>query len=110
MKDKSFDALKENISEDLKQASKKEIDEIYKNLELCLKKFDKDKTLKNIKDFFVKLFKSKKDKCILLINDIVDSRDKLSPEEKEELRKCFLNISNIHRTFLEDIQALFGAL
>ena len=40
----------------------------------------------------------------------MDSKDKLTDKEKESLRKELLDISNIHRTLLENLQSLFGAL
>lgn len=56
------------------------------------------------------MFKSKKDKCILFIEDICDSKDKLKTEEKEKLRMFFLDISNIHRTFVEDLITAIGII
>lgn len=110
MKDTSYEALKENILKDIESCSKKDLDKIYSSIKLALKEFDRDGFLKNCKDIFKSLFKSKKDKCILFIEDICDSKDKLKSEEKEKLRKFFLDISNIHRTFVEDLIALLGAL
>lgn len=110
MRDKTYEALKANIAEDLNKCNAKELDLIYKELKSCLKKFDRDDIFKNSTDFFKKLFKSKKEKCLFFLDDIEDSKGKLTENEKEELRQYFLNISNIHRTFLEDIQALLGAL
>lgn len=108
MKDKTYETLKSNIIEDLSQCSRKEIDSIYQMLKDCIKKFDRDDLFKNCRDFFKLIFKSRKDKCLFFINDIEDSREKLTSIEKEELRKYFLNVSNVHRTFLENVQALFG--
>lgn len=110
MKNTSIDALKENILKDIESCSSKELNDIYKALGKALKEFDKDSFLKNCKDFFKSLFKTKKQKCIYFINDIVDSKDELTNEMKEKLRKSFLDISNIHRTFIENLIALLGAL
>ena len=110
MKDTSFETLKNNIIEDINKCSNKELKKIYDAIRKALKEFDKDSFLKNCKDFFNNILKSKQQKCILFINDIVDSRDKLTAEEKEKLRIAFLDISNIHRTFIENLIALIGAL
>ena len=110
MKDTSLNALKDNILKDTESCSSKELNNIYNALKKTLKEFDRDSFFKNCIDFFKSIFKTKKQKCIFFINDIVDSKDKLTNEEKEKLRKSFLDISNIHRTFIENIIALFGAL
>ncbi len=109
MKEKSYESLKKNLIDDLSNCSRKELDLIYKMLKECLKKFDRDGIFKNCRDFFKLIFKNKKEKCLYFINDVEDSKDKLTDTEKEELRKYFLSISNVHRTFLENLQALFGA-
>lgn len=110
MKNTDLDCLVENVKKDISSCSQKELDQIYKAIKNALKKFDRDKIFKNTKDFIKSLFKTKKQKCLLFVEDIVDSKDKLTDEEKESLRKTFLDISNIHRTFIENLIALFEAL
>ena len=110
MKKTDFNSLIENIKEDLNRCNNKKLEQIYSAIKLCLKKFDRDSTMKNVKDFFRNLLKSKKEKCLFFIEDIIDSKDKLSDEEKEYLRRNLLEISNIERTFLEDLKALLEAL
>ena len=109
-KNKDFDTLKNDVLKDLDECKSKDLNNIYKALKTALKTFDRDGLWKNIKDVFRSLFKSKKEKCALFIADICDSKELLNEAEKETLRKSFLDISNIHRTFLEDLQSLFGAL
>ena len=60
MKDTSYEALKENILKDIESCSKKDLDKIYSSIKLALKEFDRDGFLKNCKDIFKSLFKSKK--------------------------------------------------
>ena len=103
---KDFKSLKENIIQDIKEADQKQLDAIYSGLRSCLSTFDRDNRRKNAADFFKLMFKSKQRKCLLVLEDICDSDHKLSAEEKEALRKEFLDISNIHRTFWEDLLAL----
>lgn len=110
MKNTNLDSLVENIKKDISSCSQKELGQIYKAIKNALKKFDRDSILKNAKDFIKSLFKNKRQKCLLFVEDIVDSKDKLTDEEKESLRKTFLDTSNIHRTFIENIIALFEAL
>lgn len=110
MKDASFEATKKNIIDDINSCSTKELNKIYQSLKTILKEFDKDSFFKDSKDFFKFFFKDKKSKCLFFIEDICDSRDRLSAEMKEKLRKEFLKVSNIHRTFLENIKALLEAL
>lgn len=110
MRDTSIDALVNNIKKDINSCSKKELDSIYNAIKIALKKFDRDNIFKNSIDFIKSILKNKKQKCIFFIEDIIDSKDKLTDKEKEDLRKVFLDISNIHRTFIEDIMALFEAL
>lgn len=111
MKAMDFESLKNNIIKDIDQATKSNVDEIYKALVASLKKYDRDGIFKNAKDHFLLLIKfDKKAKCKFIIADIIDSKDALSSEEKEGLRKNFLEISNIYRTLLENIQALLDAL
>lgn len=110
MKDTSTEALVNNIKKDISSCSKKELNSIYDAIKSALKKFDRDNIFKNTRDFMKSLLKNKKQRCLAFIEDIIDSKGKLNPEEKEDLRKTFLDISNIHRTFVEDIIALFEAL
>lgn len=99
-----------NITEDLNKANSRDIDKIYDALKAALKKFDRDSNIKDLIDIFRGLFKSKREKCVLFMKDLMDSKDKLNEDEKEILRKELLDISNIHRTLLENIRALLGAL
>lgn len=110
MKNTNLDSLVENVKKDISSCSQKELDQIYKAIKNALKKFDRDNNFKNSRDFMKSLFKTKRQKCLLFVEDIVDSKDKLTCEERESLRKTFLDISNIHRTFVEDLIALFEAL
>lgn len=110
MVSKDFESLKENVIKDISECNKKELNKIYDCLKKAVKNFDRDSIWKNIKDCFHSINKNKKEKCIFFINDLCDSRSKLSSEEKEQLRREFLKISEIHMTFLENIRALFGAL
>lgn len=106
---KTIEEIKENLQQDIDKASSKELDKIYSSLKDVLKSFDRDSSLKNIYDCFKSIFKTKKTKCLQFVNDIFDSKDKLTKEEKDKLRKALLDISNIHRTFIENIIALLGA-
>lgn len=106
---KTIQEIKENLQQDINKASSKELEKIYSSLKDVLKTFDRDSSLKNLCDFFKNIFKTKKAKCIQFVNDIFDSKDKLTKEEKDKLRKALLDISNIHRTFIENIIALLGA-
>jgi hypothetical protein len=110
MKKYDTDSLVINIKEDIKNAKSGDIDKIYKAFKGALEQFDRDTNVKNLFDFFKGFFKSRREKCILFINDLMDSKDKLTDKEKESLRKELLDISNIHRTLLENLQSLFGAL
>jgi hypothetical protein len=110
MANTDFETLKQNILKDIDEASGKDINDIYSALRKALAKFDRDSLLKNLFDLFLSILKTKRQKCKLLVNDIVDSRSKLSVSEKELLRKEFLDISNIHRTLIENIRALLDAL
>lgn len=110
MKKTDFESLKSNIYEDLEKCSNRELKEIYSTMKECLKIFDRDELSKNIIDFFKIVFKTKKEKCKYFIEDIVESKDKLTDAEKEQLRKMFLDISNIKRTFKENIISLLEAL
>ena len=106
---KNVDELRENICQDIRDASYKEIDQIYNSLKDVSKKFDRDSILKNLFDGLRGIFRSKKDRCLLFVNDIFDSAENLSADEKNQLRKALLDISNIHRTVIENIIALLGA-
>lgn len=110
MKEFDTESLVANITEDLKKAKSSDIDKIYEALKKALVKFDKDTNIKNLLDSLKGLFKSKREKCILFLKDLMDSKDKLTNEKKESLRKELLDISNIHRTLLENIRSLLGAL
>lgn len=107
---KDLETLKENIKEDIKRASEKQINSIYEALKKALEKFDRDSDFKNFLDWIKTILKTKRQKCVLFFNDINDSKHKLNDNEKELLRKEFLDISNIHRTLIEDIISLLGAL
>ena len=106
---KTIEEIKSNLHQDINNANSKEIDKIYFALKDVLKKFDRDSLVKNLGDFFKGFLKSKRSKCIQFVNDIFDSKDRLSKEEKDGLRKALLDISNIHRTFIENIIELLGA-
>ena len=110
MANKDFITLKNNVLKDIQECNGKELDRIFDKLKTTLKAFDRDDFWKNIKDLIKQVFKSKRNKCFQIVNDICDSRNNLNEIEKESLRKAFLDLSNIHRTFLEDLRALFGAL
>ena len=110
MKQKNLETLKNNIIKDLNSCSSKTLDLIYKKLSIVLKKFDNDGVFKECKDFFKRLFKNKKEKCLHFIEDLSDSQDKLTDDEKEKLRKELLEISNIYRTFWENFLALLEAM
>jgi len=111
MKSTDLESLKNNLLTDIDQATKSNIEDIYKALITSLNKYDKDGLLKNVKDHVILFFTpDKRAKCKYIITDIIDSKESLSTDEKESLRKNFLDISNIHRTLLENIQALLDAL
>lgn len=107
---KNLDELQQNIIEDIKNCPDRVVENVYKALKKALKQFDKDSFFKNLKDFFNAIFKTRREKCLLILNDIMDSREKLTDKEKELLRKEFLEISNIYRSLIENIIALLGAL
>lgn len=106
---KSIDEIKENLYKDIEKATSREIEKIYSALKEVLKEFDKDSNLKNLYDFFKSIFKTKKAKCLQFVTDIFDSKEKLTVDESERLRKALLDISKIHRTIIENIIALLGA-
>lgn len=107
---KNLDWLITNIREDLKKASNREIKDIYNSLKKLLNKYDNDTFIKNIKDFLKKVLKSKREKCSLFFEDIIEGIDSMSDKTKQELKKDLLDLSNIHRTIFEDLAALIGAL
>ena len=80
---KSFEAVDINIQNDIKHASNKKINEIYNELKQALKLFDKDPFFKNAKDYFKRLFADKRRACLLFLNDLYDSKDKLTDEQRE---------------------------
>lgn len=106
---KSIEEIKKNLVKDIKDANSSEIDKIYNTLKEILSSFDRDGLLKNLCDFCKGILKTKRNKCLQFVNDIFDSKDKLSQDEKEKLRKALLDVSNIHRNFIENIIALLGA-
>lgn len=106
---KTIEEIKANLHQDIDKANSKELEKIYSSLKDVLKTYDRDSSLKNLCDFFKNIFSSKKAKCLQFVNDIYDSKDKLTNEEKDKLRKALLDISNIHRTFVENIISLLGA-
>ena len=110
MKQKSFDAVNINIQDDINRASNKEIGEIYKGLKELLKEFDKDSIFKNAKDLIKRaiIFIDKRKICLLILQDIFDSMDKLTTEQRNRLLKKLNHISDIHRTLGEDIIRFLG--
>ena len=106
---KTIEEIKANLYQDIDKANSKELEKIYSSLKNVLKTFDRDSSFKNLCDFFKSIIKTKKAKCLQFINDIYDSKDKLTNNEKNKLRKALLDISNIHRTFIENIISLLGA-
>ena len=106
---KTIEEIKDNLQQDIDRATSKELEGIYTSLKDVLKNFDRDSSLKNLCDFFKNIFKTKKAKCHQFVNDIFDSKDKLTQEEKNKLRKALLDVSNIHRIFIENIIALLGS-
>lgn len=102
--------ITENIKKDFEKASIKEIDKLYDELKSMLKKYDNDPILKDIKDWFKKIFKSKKERCIYIFNDIIEEINESDFNRKEELRKDLLKVSNIHRDFLENLISLLESL
>ena len=112
MKQKSFDAVNINIQNDIKQANNKKINEIYKKLRELLKEFDKDSMFKNAKDLVKRavLFPDKRNLCLAILNDLFDSKDSLSEEQKQKLLKKLNELSDIHRTLGEDIIRFLGLM
>lgn len=88
MKATDLDSLKDNLIKDIDQATKSNIDDIYKALIISLKKYDNDGFLKNIKDQVTLFFKfDKRAKCKYIIADIIDSKETLSAEKKKDYVK-----------------------
>lgn len=107
MSKKDINSLIDNIHKDFKDASRKEIDQIYNELKEMLKKYDDDSFSKNVKDFLKRGFTfDKRKRCELVFKDIIESLDNPSFVKREELRKDLLELSNIHRSFLENLIAL----
>lgn len=107
---KDLDSIIKNIRKDLKDANSKDIDLIYSSLLQLLKKYDNDTFFKNIGDFFKKIFKTKREKCCLFFEDIVEGINDMDDEKKRKIKKDLLDLSNIHRTFLENLKSLIEAL
>lgn len=107
---KTFDWLTENIRSDIEKARNNKIDELYDSLKKLLKKYDADPTIKNINDWFKQILKSKREKCKLVLEDVIEEMNKPNFSRKEELRKDLLEISNIHRDFLENLISLLESL
>lgn len=105
-----LEKLKENVLKDIEQANNSDIKKIYKELNNCLMEFDRDNHWKNFFDSIKVVFSVKRNKCKLIILDICDSSEKLNRDEKQELKHHLLEIQNIHRTFIENLIALIGAL
>mgnify|MGYP001185041782 CR=1 FL=1 len=110
MPQKSQEEIIENIRQDLERCGSGDVKKILSSLSSLLKKYDRDKWDKNWRDFFKRLFKGNREKCILMIEDLLDSEDKLSESEKTEMRKDLLATSEIYMTILEKLKALFGAM
>lgn len=107
---KTYEWLTENVRKDIDEASNREIKQLYEELKKTLKKYDNDPLFKQFRDFFKKFFKSNRERCKLILEDILEEVNKPGFERKEELKRDLLEISNIHRGFLENLAALFGAL
>lgn len=102
----SFNDVRDILISDICGANKDELNVIYKALKKALKKFDRDSFLKDVGDFFSKLFKSKREKCKLIVDDIVDSKQKLTKDEAKELYDEFYKLSEVHRSFFDNIMVL----
>ena len=112
MKQKSFDAVSINIQNDINQANNKKINEIYKKLKELLREFDNDTLFKNAKDLVKRtiIFVDRRKLCLEILNDIFDSKDSLSEEQKQKLLKKLNEISDIYRTLGEDIIRFLGLM
>ena len=107
---KDLSWLSQNIRDDIDKASNSEINELYTQLNALLKKYDNDPLIKNIFDWFSKIFKSKRERCKYILNDIIEETKDPNFTRKDELRSDLLKISNIHRDFLENLASLLGSL
>ena len=105
---KSFEAVDINIQNDIKRSNNKKINAIYNELKQALKLFDKDPFFKDVKDYFKRLFVDKRTACLLFLNDLYDSKDRLTDEQKEQLRLRLNKIADIYRTLGEDIIRFLG--
>lgn len=105
---KDFKAVNINIRNDLKRATNKEVDRIYKELKSLLSNFDRDSFFKNSIDYFRRFFCDKRHACLLFLNDLFDSKDKLTNNEKELLLQKLNIICDIHRSLGEDILRFLG--
>ena len=110
MKPKTYEAVNINIQNDIKQANYKKICEIYNKLKELLKDFDNDPILKDAKDFVKRLFVDKRNGCLLILEDIFESKDKLTENQKKILLKRLNEISDIHRTLGEDALRFLGLM
>ena len=106
---KTIEGIKQNILEDIRKTDNRKIEEIYASLKKTLNKFDRDFLGKNVKDFLRAIFKTKRERCIQFVEDLFDSQSQLTSQEKNDLRRALLDISNIHRSIIENIIALLGA-
>jgi hypothetical protein len=107
---KDLEWLTANINEDIDKASNKNIDRLYESLRNMLKKYDNDPLIKDVLDWFNGFLKSKRMKCKLILNDILEEIQKPEFTRHEELRKDLLEVSNIHRNFLENLISLLESL
>lgn len=106
--DKTFEAVDINIQKDIKQANNKKINEIYKELKAALKIFDKDPFFNDVKDYCKRLLVDRRKACLFILNDLYDSKDRLSDEQREQLRQRLNKIADIYRTLGEDIIRFLG--
>lgn len=107
---KDLNWLTANIKEDIDKASDKNIDKLYKALKVMLKKYDDDPLIKEVLDMFNLILKPKRVRCKLILNDILEEIQKPEFTRHEELRKDLLELSNIHRDFLENLISLLESL
>ena len=108
---KTIKWLTDNVKDDIKKASGRDIDALYSSLKKALKKYDGDPFLKNVCDLFKRAFTfDKRKRCLIVLDDILEELNKPGFSRKEELRHDLLDISNIHRSFLENLIALLENL
>lgn len=107
---KDLEWLTANINEDIDKASNRNINKLYESLRDMLKKYDNDPLIKDAFDFLNGLLKSKRTKCKFVLNDILEEIQKPEFTRHEELRKDLLEVSNIHRDFLENLISLLESL